>query len=122
MSNKGDCALEQEKYSSELIEKANNEKEGLLKLAKEMAAKEVESYNDEKREECDNKITDLNSNDDIIKDIQTKSQIEIETLNNNFNASKEKVIDFLFKNVVTVKYEVPDVVKGCFEEKFGIEN
>ena len=33
MSGRGDYALEQEKYSVELIEKANNEKDGLLKFA-----------------------------------------------------------------------------------------
>ena len=49
MSGRGDYALEQEKYSVELIEKANNEKDGLLKLAKDMAAKELESFNEEKK-------------------------------------------------------------------------
>ena len=39
--SRGDYALEQEEYSVELIEKANNEKDGLLKLEKEMAQKEL---------------------------------------------------------------------------------
>ena len=118
--SKGDYALEQEKYSVELIEKANNEKDGLLKLAKEMATKELESFNEEKRIECTNEITKLNANDQIIEDIQNKSKSEIDSLYNNFNSKKDKVVDFLFKNVINVKYEVPDVVKGFFEEKFGI--
>ena len=120
MSGRGDYALEQEKYSVELIEKANNEKDGLLKLAKEMATKELESFNEEKRIECTNEITKLNANDQIIEDIQNKSKSEIDSLYNNFNSKKDKVVDFLFKNVINVKYEVPDVVKGFFEEKFGI--
>ena len=118
--SKGDYALEQEKYSIELIEKANNEKDGLLKLAKEMATKELESFEEEKRIECLNKITELNANDQIIEEIQNKSNQEIETLNSNFDSKKDKVVDILFKNVINVKYEVPDVVKGFFEEKFGI--
>ncbi len=120
MSGRGDYALEQEKYSVELIEKANNEKDGLLKLAKDMAAKELESFNEEKKIECDNEITKLNANDQIIEDIQNKSKNEIDSLNNNFNSKKDKVVEFLFNNVIKVKYEVPDVVKGFFEEKFGI--
>ena len=120
MSGRGDYALEQEKYSVELIEKANNEKDGLLKLAKDMAAKELESFNKEKKNECDNEITKLNANDQIIEDIQNKSKNEIDSLNNNFNSKKDKVVEFLFNNVIKVKYEVPDVVKGFFEEKFGI--
>ena len=70
MSNRGDYALEQEKYSVELIEKANTEQDDLLKLAKEMAAKELESFNEEKRVECEEDITKLNANDDIIEEIE----------------------------------------------------
>ena len=120
MASKGDYALEQEKYSAELIEKASNEQEVLLKLAKEMATKELESYNDEKRKEYDNKVTELNINEKLIDDIQNKSKADIDEINNNFDSRKDKVVDFLFENVINVKYEVPEVVKGFFEEKFGI--
>ena len=120
MSGRGDYALEQEKYSVELIEKANNEKEGLLKIAKELAAKELDTYNEEKRNEYADKVTSLNSNVQLIEDIQNKSKEEIDELNNNFNSKKDQVINYLFQKVITVKYEVPDVVKGFFEEKFGI--
>ena len=120
MSGRGDYALEQEKYSVELIEKANNEKDGLLKLAKEMAQRELSTFSEEKRQECMDEITKLNSNDDIIEENRIKSQEEIDALNNNFSSRKDQVVDFLFKNVINVKYEVPDVVKGFFEEKFGI--
>ena len=120
MASKGDYALEQEKYSAELIEKANNEQEGLLKLAKEMATKELESYTDERRREYDNKVTELNVNEKLIDEINNKSKAEIDDINNNFGARKDQVVDFLFENVINVKYEIPEVVKGFFEEKFGI--
>ena len=122
MSMKGDYALEQEKYSAELIEKANNEKDGLLKLAKEMSERELSSYNDEKKNEYDNKVTELNINDKLLDEINEKKDKEIEEINNNFNDNKDKVVDFLFERVINVKYEVPDVVKGFFEEKFGISD
>ena len=80
MASRGDYALEQEKYSAELIEKASEEQEGLLKLAKEMASKELESYNEEKREEYNQKVTDLNSNEHLIEDITNKSEKDIEVL------------------------------------------
>ena len=122
MSMKGDYALEQEKYSAELIEKANNEKDGLLKLAKEMSERELSSYNDEKKNEYDKKVTELNINDKLLDEINEKKDKEIEEINNNFNDNKDKVVDFLFERVINVKYEVPDVVKGFFEEKFGISD
>ena len=120
MSSRGDYALEKEKYSVELIEKANNEKDGLLKLAKEMANKELDTFAEEKRLEYLDKVTSLNSNVQVIEDINTKSTEEIDEINSNFNSRKDKVVDFLFDKVINVKYEVPDVVKGFFEEKFGI--
>ena len=120
MASKGDYALEQEKYSAELIEKANSEQEGLLKLAKELATKELESYNEERRKEYNNKVTELNVNEKLIDEINNKSKAEIDDINNNFGARKDQVVDFLFENVINVKYEIPEVVKGFFEEKFGI--
>ena len=120
MASRGDYALEQEKYSAELIEKASEEQEGLLKLAKEMASKELESYNEEKREEYNQKVTDLNSNEHLIEDITNKSEKDIEEIKNGYNSRKDNVINFLFEQVINVKYEIPDVVKGFFEEKFGI--
>ena len=122
MSMKGDYALEQEKYSAELIEKANNEKDGLLKLAKDLSEKELNSYNDEKKNEYDNKVTELNINDKLLDEINEKKEKDIKEINNNFNDNKDKVVDFLFERVINVKYEVPDVVKGFFEEKFGISD
>ena len=120
MASKGDYALEQEKYSAELIEKANNEKDGLLKLAKDMAKKELESYNEDKRREYDNKVTELNVNEKFIEEIENKSKIDVEEINSKFASRKDKVVYFLFESVINVKYEVPEVVKGFFEEKFGI--
>ena len=120
MASKGDYALEQEKYSAELIEKANNEKDGLLKLAKDLSEKELNSYNEEKRIEYDDKVTELNINEQYVEEIKEKSKKDIEEIYKNFSSGKDKVVDFLFERVINVKYEVPEVVKGFFEEKFGI--
>ena len=120
MSMKGDYALEQEKYSAELIEKANNEKDGLLKLAKDLSEKELNSYNEEKRIEYDDKVTELNINEQYVEEIKEKSKKDIEEIYKNFSSGKDKVVDFLFERVINVKYEVAEVVKGFFEEKFGI--
>ena len=120
MSMKGDYALEQEKYSAELIEKANNEKDGLLKLAKDLSEKELNSYNEEKRIEYDDKVTELNINEQYVEEIKEKSKKDIEEIYKNFSSGKDKVVDFLFERIINVKYEVPEVVKGFFEEKFGI--
>ena len=121
-SSKGDYALEQEKFGTEQIEKAKRQKDNLMKIAKKMAERELNEYDEKKNDEINEKITQLNINDNQLEEIQNKGNEEIEIIKKSYNDNKEKVIDFLFKNVLTVKYEVPDVVKGCFEEKFGIIN
>lgn len=120
-SSRGDYALEQEKFGLSQIEKANAEKDNLLAIAKKMAKKDLESYDDEMRKECMNKITELTSNTEVIEEIQNKNRQEIEIIQKQYNENKDKVVDFLFQNVIKVYFEVPDVVKGCFEEKFGIK-
>jgi vacuolar-type H+-ATPase subunit H len=120
MSSRGDYVLEQERYASEQIENANKEKDSLLKKAKEYARKELDSYDKEKRDEIMDKITEMQANTDILDQIAEKKEKDLKEINEQFEKSKQKVIDFLFQNVVTVQYEVPDVVKGFFEEKFGI--
>ena len=114
--------LEQEKFGTEQIEKAKSQKDNLMKIAKKMAERELSEYDAKKNEEINEKITQLNVNDNQLEEIQNKGNEEIELIKKSYNNNKEKVIDFLFKNVLTVKYEVPDVVKGCFEEKFGIKD
>ena len=121
-SSKGDYALEQEKFGTEQIEKAKIQKDNLMKIAKKMAERELSEYDEKKNEEINEKITQLNLNDNQLEEIQNKGNEEVELIKNLYNNNKDKVIDFLFKNVLTVKYEVPDVVKGCFEEKFGIKD
>ena len=121
-SIKGDYVLEQERYASEQIAEVSKEKDDLLKRAKEAARKETASYDEEKRSECMQKVTELTSNTDILDEILEKKEVDLKLINEAYNRNKDKVIDFLFKNVIKVEFEVPDVVKGCFEEKFGIKD
>ena len=121
MSGREDHVLEQEKLAIEQIENANKEKDDLLRKAKEAARKEKASYDDEKRRECMEKVTELASNTEMIEEIEEKSKKDIEAINKIYEHNKDKVIDYLFNSVIKVDFEVPDVVKGCFEEKFGIK-
>jgi hypothetical protein len=64
----------------------------------------------------------LHSNRDYIEDIERKNKLEIIEVEKEFNKNKDKVVDYLFENVIQVDIIVPEVVKGKFEEKFGIKN
>jgi hypothetical protein len=81
-SSRGDYALEQEKFGLAQIEKANAEKENLLSIAKKIAKKDLESYDDEMRKDCMNKITELTSNTEVIEEIQNKNKQEFQNFQN----------------------------------------
>lgn len=120
--SKGDYVLEQENYASEQILEVSKEKDDLLRKAKEAARRETASYEEEKRNDCMQRVTQLTSNTDLIDEIFEKKEKDLELIKEQYNQNKDKVIDFLFKNVIKVEFSVPDVVKGCFEEKFGIKD
>ena len=122
MASKGDYALEQEKYSAELIEKANNEKDGLLKLAKDLSEKELNSYNEEKRIEYDDKVTELNINEKFLEEHKT---VHIYTEKENYDAEIFSVYS------IGVNIEENNIKDLDFEDrvdyykrasKFNIEN
>ena len=118
---RGDYALIHEKKGAEQIQAALEEKENLLKLAKDRASKETEDYRVEKEKEMNDKITSINDYQDVLQEIEDKSNREIDNIKKTCQENGDRVIDLLFQNVVKVEYELPDVVKGCFEEKFGIK-
>ncbi len=64
----------------------------------------------------------MNSNVAYIEEIENRNKLEISEVEKEFNKNKDKVIDYLFQNVLEVDITVPDVVKGKFEEKFGVLN
>ena len=65
-------------------------------------------------------LQQLNSNRTYIEEVERKNKIEINEVEQDYNKNKPKVIDFLFANAIEVDITVPDVVKGKFEEKFGV--
>ena len=64
----------------------------------------------------------LHSNRNYIEDIEHKNKLEIIEVEKEFNKNKDKVIDYLFENALQVEIIVPEVIKGNFEERFGVKN
>jgi hypothetical protein len=64
----------------------------------------------------------LHSNRTYIEDIEHKNKLEIIEVEKEFNKNKDRVIDYLFENALQVDIIVPEVIKGNFEERFGVKN
>ncbi len=64
----------------------------------------------------------MHSNRTYIEDIEHKNKLEIIEVEKEFNKNKDRVIDYLFENALQVDIIVPEVIKGNFEERFGVKN
>ncbi len=67
-------------------------------------------------------IFQLHSNRAYIEEIEHKNKLEISEVEKEFRKNKDNVIEYLFNHVIKVDIIVPDVVKGKFEEKFGVQS
>jgi hypothetical protein len=90
-----------------------------MRKAKEAANKQIITYDEEKRSQHNQKVTDLYSNRDYIEDIEKKNKVEISEVEQQFNKHKSNVIEYLFNNVTHVDYVLPEVIKGNFEERLS---
>ena len=90
-----------------------------VRQAKINARMELSSYEEKLREETQEKITELNINRQGFDEIDKITEEELKEIDETFNKNKNKVIDFLFDSVVQVNIDIPDVVKGNFEENFN---
>ena len=115
-----DDVLITENEAKNKINQILQEKDSLFKQAKQNARKDLSSYEDEIREETRDKITTLNMNQDEFDAIEKRTEEEIKEIEALFVRNKETVIDMLFKNVIAVNVEVPDVVKGDFEKNIKL--
>jgi vacuolar-type H+-ATPase subunit H len=118
MTDRKDEVLIAEKEAKAKIAQVMQEKDDLLKQAKDKAKKDLKSHDDEMRGKTQEKITQLILNRGEIDVIEEKTKSELKTLQTSFEKNKGKVVDFLFNSVTTVKIHIPDVVKGNFEETY----
>jgi uncharacterized membrane-anchored protein len=88
-----------------------------MRKAKDAATRQNKVYDEEKRNQHNQRVTDLYSNRDYIEDIEKKNKQEISEVEKQFNKNKSNVIEYLFDNVIHVDYILPEVIKGNFEER-----
>lgn len=118
MTERKDEVLVAEKEAKAKISQVLQEKDDLLKQAKEKAKKDLKSHDDEMRAKTQEKITQLILNRGEIDSIEEKTKADLKTLELSYTKNRSNVVDFLFNSVTTVKIHIPDVVKGNFEETY----
>lgn len=116
MADKRDNVLEAENEAKIRILEVMQEKDDLLKQAKERAKKELKSHDDQLQQETQEKVTNLYVDRSEIDRIEENTEKEIAIIEQNFNRNKKEVVDYLFESVININIVIPDVVKADFEK------
>ena len=116
--DKKDNVLLAELDAKKRIQEVLQEKEEVLRKAKDKAKKELKSFDEDLNQKTRDRVTQLyidRSETDKLDDITKNEILELEK---NFQKNKKNVVDFLFNSVVNVTIAIPDVVIADFENKF----
>ena len=111
--------LEAEQDVNRRVQDALNNKNKKLQSIKESSKAEIEAFKMEKEKEYQKKYAhlkeEISSGGKDDKSGQThQSQVTMETIENDYTRNKDRVVDLLVSNVLSVNIEIPKVVKGTF--------
>ena len=107
--------LNEEKAVNAEIQKALNEKSQLIRSIRGQAEIEVKQYEAKLEKEHQRKVAEMEAQlEKEGQKIQGQST-NLEVVQQEYADNKDKVIEILLKNVMTVDCEIPRVVKGIFE-------
>mmetsp|Transcript_796 Transcript_796/g.776 ORF Transcript_796/g.776 Transcript_796/m.776 type:complete len:122 (+) Transcript_796:32-397(+) len=113
-----DEVLVAEDEAKQRIQQVQQEKDDLLRQAKDKAKKQLKSHDDELRTKTQEKITELYLDRTPLENIDEKTKQDIKAIDESFVKNKDQVSQFLFDSVTKVNIVIPDVVIANFEEKF----
>ena len=117
MADKKDNILIAEEDAKIRISEVLQEKDNLLRQAKERAKKELKSHDEELREKTQQRTTELLLNSTELDQIDAKTIVDMKEIETKFIKNKSSVCEFLFNSVVNVTISIPDVVKADFEKQ-----
>lgn len=117
MADKKDNILIAEEDAKIRITEVLQEKDNLLRQAKERAKKELNSHDEELRKITQQRVTDLLTNNTELEQIEAKTIVDMKEIETLFAKNKSSVCEFLFNSVVNVTISIPDVVKADFEKQ-----
>lgn len=116
MAERKDDVLLAEEDAKSRIQLVLQEKDDLLRKAKEQAKQNLRSHDEELQQLTQDKITHLYIDRSNIDEIEKHTQTEVQRLEESFHKNKDKVVDFLFESVTNIKIVIPDVVIADFEK------
>ena len=108
--------VEAEQDVNRKVQDALNKKNSLLRSNKDSAKGDIDAYNKAKEAEYavvyEKLKKEINEGDKGKGADNHQSSVTMETIERDYAANKERVIDFLVSNVLSVNIEIPMVVKG----------
>lgn len=115
--DKKDEVLLAENEAKEKISVVLQEKDDLLRQAKDKAKKDLTTHDDELRMKTQEKITALLMDTSKAEEVDEQTKKDLVRIEESFKRNKESVSQFLFTSTIKVDINIPEVVIGNFEER-----
>lgn len=113
--------LEEEKMMNEEIKTAKIYREEKLAQARREALETIKSYELEQRDKLESDKEKLNVTKSYFDQMDIDFKNQVQKIQSDFKKNKDKVIEYLVSNVMSVEIELPSNVKANTEEANNIE-
>ena len=107
--------LEEEKRVNAQIQEALNKKGALIRSIRSQAEIEVKQYEAQLEKIHQQKVVEMEAQLEREAQKMQGQSTNLDVVRQEYDQNREKVIELLLKNVMTVDCEIPRVVKGHFE-------
>jgi vacuolar-type H+-ATPase subunit H len=105
--------LKAENEVNRMVQDALNKKNILLRGIKESSERDIKAFKDQREREYQEQLKELKAQ--IEKEANAgKTELVSMTIERDYEANKDKVVELLVRNVLSVNIEIPKVVKGTF--------
>ena len=106
--------LKAENEVNRMVQDALNKKNALLRGIKESSERDIKAFKDQREREYQEQLKALKEQIEREANAGKTELVSMKTIERDYEINKDKVVELLVRNVLSVNIEIPKVVKGTF--------
>ena len=106
--------LKAENEVNRMVQEALNRKNNLLRGIKESSERDIKAFKDQKEREYQEQLKELKKQIEKEANAGKTELVSMDTIEKDYEVNRERVVELLVRNVLSVNIEIPKVVKGTF--------
>ena len=110
--------LKAENEVNRMVQDALNKKNALLRGIKESSERDIKAFKDQREREYQEQLKALKEQIEREANAGKTELVSMKTIERDYEINKDKVVELLVRNVLSVNIEIPKVVKGTFWERW----